>query len=166
MDIGEDISPYGRKPSVKSVPKRRKSTAPAGKRKPGMAVKTTGIDDLKAVETIIRKNPKGMTTAGLVKKSGLNIARIRYLISQLRKKKRIETPERGRYVGVKPLRGKSGLSEMERVMDIIRQSRKGVTPAILVEKSGLVIDRIRYLIARLKAKGKIEAISRGVYKKA
>jgi len=55
---------------------------------------------------------------------------------------------------------------MERVMDIIRQSRKGVTPAILVEKSGLVIDRIRYLIARLKAKGKIEAISRGVYKKA
>jgi uncharacterized Zn finger protein len=166
IDMDESTRVSESKRPVKRELKHRKSRPPAGKRKAGTVRKTASTKDLKAVEQIIRKAPKGITTAELVKKTGLDIARARYFIAQLRKQKRIDTPKRGLYTGVKSGSGKSRLSEMDRVAKIIKRSRKGVSTSILAEKSGLDINRVRYAISRLKAKGKIKAVSRGVYKKA
>lgn len=167
MDIGEEVSTYGRKLPAKPVAKRRKSGTPAGsKRKTVTAGKTAAAIDLTAVEKIIRKNPKGITTAGLVKKTGLDIARIRYVISQLKKKKRIETPERGRYVAVKSARGRTGSTDIAKVADLVIRSRKGITVADLTKKTGFDVKKIRNMLFRLKRNGKIRAMSRGVYKKA
>jgi len=166
MDIGEEASTYGRKLSAKPVVKRRKSGKPAGKRKTVTVGKTAATIDLTAVEKLIRKNPKGITTAGLVKKTGLDIARIRYVISQLRKKKRIETPERGRYVAVKSARARTGRTDTAKVADLVIRSRKGITVADLTKKTGFDVKKIRNMLFRLKRNGKIRTISRGVYKKA
>ncbi|RKY11006.1 MAG: hypothetical protein DRP52_06515 [Planctomycetota bacterium] len=118
------------------------------------------------MEKIILKTPKGITTAELVIKTGLDAARVRYFIAQLRKQKRIETPKRGLYAGVKSTTGRtSRLADMETVLKIINRSRKGITTSMVAEKSGLDVPAIRYAITRLKGKGKIKAISRGLYKK-
>ena len=166
IDIGEEVLSYEHKHSVKPVVKHRKSGTPAGKRKTVTAGKTAVTIDLTAVEKLIRKNPKGITTAGLVKKTGLDIARIRYVISQLRKKKRIETPERGRYVAVKSARARTGRTDTAKVADLVIRSRKGITVADLTKKTGFDVKKIRNMLFRLKRNGKIRTISRGVYKKA
>lgn len=167
IDMDENAQISESKRSVKRVPKHRKLRPRARNRKAVAERKTAGSTDRQDVEKIIRKTPKGITTAELVKKTGLDTARVRYFIAQLRKQKCIETLTRGLYTGVKSRTGKlSRLSEVERVVKIINRSRKGVTTSILAEKSGLDIDRIRYAISRLKAKGKIKAVSRGLYKKA
>jgi uncharacterized Zn finger protein len=166
MDIGEEVSTYGHKHSIKPVAKRRKSGTPAGKRKTSAAGKTAVSNDFTAVEKIIKKNSKGITTAGLVKKTGMDIDRVRYVISQLRKKKQIETPERGRYVAVKTARGRTGSTDTAKVANLVIQSEKGVTVADLTKKTGFDVKKIRNMLFRLKRNGKIRAISRGVYKKA
>ena len=166
MDTGEEVSTYGRKYSVKPVAKRRKSETLAGKRKTRAAGKIAVPNDFTTVEKIIQKSPKGITTTGLVKKTGLDIARVRYVISQLRKKKRIKTPERGRYVAEKPARGRTGSADTAKVADLVIRSGKGITVADLTKKTGIDVKKIHNMLFRLKRNGKIKAISRGVYKKA
>jgi len=166
IDMDENAVVSDSKLPAKRVPKRRQSRPPARKRKAGAARKTAGSTGMQDVEKIILKTPKGITTAELVIKTGLDAARVRYFIAQLRKQKRIETPKRGLYAGVKSRTGRtSRLADMETVLKIINRSRKGITISTVAEKSGLDTPIIRYAITRLKAKGKIKAISRGLYKK-
>ena len=167
IDMDDNAGFPDRALPAERVPKKRQSRPPARIRKLGVVRKTAASKELHAVEKIIRKNPKGITTAELVKQTGLQTARIRYFIAQLRKQKRIETPKRGLYTGIKLRTDRtSRLSDLKTVLKIINRSRKGITPSRVAEKSGLDIPTIRYAITRLKAKGKIKAISRGVYKKA
>lgn len=49
------------------------------------------------------------------------------------------------------------------IENMIKRHKKGVNAAKLEEKSGIDIKKIRNIIARLKAKGKIKNKSRGIY---
>jgi len=166
MDIDEATSAYKVAPLEKPVKKRRKSAKPSRKKKTRGARKISGTDDLQTVEKIIRRSRNGITTAGLLENSGLDVKKIRYAVSRLKNLKKIETPSRGLYVTVKPIRRKSGHTDTEWVTDLIIRSKKGVTVADLREKTGFDATKIRNTLFRLKAKGKIRAVSRGVYKKA
>lgn len=160
-----------RKPvRAKKTPPRASSPAIAkkapekksGKGRPG-ADKDIGID---SVAKIITRSRKGITTAGLVKKTALDVARVRYFIARLKSKQTITTLERGLYVGVKPAKKNPYPSDTQWVAAIIRRSRKGVAAADIADKTGFDTAKIRNMISRLKAQGRIKAISRGVYKKA
>lgn len=172
MDVNDEAPLDAHKHAVTSMAKPKKPL-PSDK-KTGAAGKTARADDMQTVVKAIRRSPNGITTAGLVKKTGLDITKIRYLISQLKKKKRIKTPKRGLYIGAKSKTGKSissakgrtGRSATAFVADIVIRSRKGVSATDLTEKTGFNVTKIRNILFRLKAKGKIKAVSRGVYKKA
>ena len=167
IDMDENAVVSDSKLPAKRAPRHRQSRPPAQKRKSGVTQKGASSTGLQDVEKIIRQTSKGITTAELVKKTGLETARVRYFVAQLRKQKRIEAPKRGIYTSAKSRTGrKSRLSDLETVLKIINRSRKGITPPAVSEKSGLDIHSVRYAIARLKAKGKIKVISRGLYKKA
>ena len=167
IDMEEKAVASEKKLPARQRPKRRRSKPPARKTKPGTAGKNAGSKGLQDVENMIRKASNGITTAELVKQTGLKADRVRYFIARLRKQKRIETPRRGLYTGINAKPGRtSRLADLETVLKIINRSRKGITTATVAEKSGLEPNSVRYAIARLKAKGKIKAISRGLYKKA
>lgn len=159
LDTGEGPPDSG--PAI--TKKMRKKTSGGGRqRKTDVADKGIGID---TVAKIISRSRKGITTAGLVKKTGLDIARVRYFIARLKSKQKITTLERGLYVGVRPAKKNPCASDTQWVAHIVRRSRKGVTAADIADKTGFDKVKIRNMIFRLKAQGKIKAISRGVFKK-
>lgn len=59
----------------------------------------------------------------------------------------------------------SGTGILDNVYGIISRSRKGVTVAQLRQKTDFETRQVNNAIYKLKQKGKIEAISRGVYAK-
>lgn len=63
------------------------------------------------------------------------------------------------------IKKKTGLDEITTIEKIIRRHRNGITTAVLVEKSGIDVKKVRYFISRLKKQNKIKSIARGVYQK-
>ena len=79
-----------------------------------------------------------------------------------KQQKRVKTKTVKRAVTRKPKKVTAG----EALMRIIKASRKGVSAAVLKNKTGFNDQKIRDNIYRLKKQGKIKAVSRGFYVKA
>jgi predicted transcriptional regulator of viral defense system len=101
-----------------------------------------------------------------VEKTGLDIARVRYLVSRLKTLGRIAVLERGVYSGVIAAKQKPDLPESTILEDPIWKHRKTVTIFDLIKKTGLDEKPLRRLIIKLMAQGQIKAVSRNVFKKA
>lgn len=94
---------------------------------------------------------KAVTKSGSLKKSA----------KADREKKRKVKHEKGALA----IKKKIGLDEITTIEKIIRRHRNGITTAVLVEKSGIDVKKVRYFISRLKKQNKIKSIARGVYQK-
>lgn len=84
--------------SKKETPERRKKKISVTKKPP--------ISDIDRMEKIIAGRKKGITTAALVEKTGLDTARVRYLVSRLKIHGKIVAIDRGRYAGIIPAQKK------------------------------------------------------------
>jgi len=70
-------------------------------------------------------------------------------------------------------RGKSGVPDEKRnlatpdartrVLDIVKKSKSGISVSAIKKETNLAASRVRYIITRAMADGRIERISRGVY---
>jgi len=160
----DDADPHDA-PSPPASPGTRsgKSKPKAPKQATGKTPKAERAAQLQAVEEIIRRHPKGTTTAVIVDQSGLATARVRYLVAQLKKQKKIKAARRGLYVTTRSKSTPSRSAQREQILEIVKKSPRGVTTATLVEKSGLDVAAIRYAIAYLKSRKKIKTPRRGLY---
>ena len=57
----------------------------------------------------------------------------------------------------------SKLTDTDKFLNIIKRSKKGVTPQILIKKTGFDDKKIRNMIFRATKMGKIKSVSRGVF---
>ncbi|MCP4160492.1 MAG: hypothetical protein GY760_10490 [Deltaproteobacteria bacterium] len=57
------------------------------------------------------------------------------------------------------------LSDIESIEKIIPKRKKGITTPEIIEKSDIEVQKVRNCIYRLKSMGRIENISRGIYRK-
>lgn len=166
-------SPAGKK-VAKAIPLKAPEKVVLKKEKTFRALKKTPVTENKAlpdidqVEKCINASKKGITTADLVEKTGLDTARVRYLVSRLKAQGRLSVPERGVYTGVTPVKVKKkpDTSESTLMKDTIWKNRKTVTIFDLMKKTGLDEKALRNLMLKLMAQGKIKAVSRNVFKKA
>ena len=55
------------------------------------------------------------------------------------------------------------LTDTDKFLNIIKRSKKGVTPQTLIKKTGFDDKKIRNMIFRATKMGKIKSVSRGVY---
>ncbi len=60
---------------------------------------------------------------------------------------------------------KKPVTAAETVLKIISRSKKGVSPAIISEKSGFAPKKIHNIVYKLKKQGKIKSIGKGLYLK-
>jgi hypothetical protein len=60
-------------------------------------------------------------------------------------------------------KGRPGITATEKVLSILRRSRKGADVPALKAKSGFEDKKIRNIIFRLSKQGTIERVGRGVY---
>lgn len=65
--------------------------------------------------------------------------------------------------GALAIKEKTSLNEMTTIEKIIRRHRNGITTAMLVEKSGINVIKVRHVISQLKKQNKIKSVARGVY---
>ena len=57
----------------------------------------------------------------------------------------------------------SKLTDTDKFLNIIKKSKKGVTPQTLIKKTGFDDKKIRNMIFRATKMGKIKSVSRGIY---
>ena len=57
----------------------------------------------------------------------------------------------------------SKLTDTDKFLNIIKRSKKGVTPQTLIKKTGFDDKKIRNMIFRATKMGKIKSVSRGIY---
>ncbi len=57
----------------------------------------------------------------------------------------------------------SKLTDTDKFLNIIKRSKKGVTPQTLIKKTGFDAKKIRNMIFRATKMGKIKSVSRGIY---
>ena len=57
----------------------------------------------------------------------------------------------------------SKLTDTDKFLNIIKKSKKGVTPQTLIKKTGFDDKKIRNMIFRATKMGKIKSVSRGVF---
>ena len=57
----------------------------------------------------------------------------------------------------------SKLTDTDKFLNIIKRSKKGVTPQTLIKKTGFDDKKIRNMIFRAIKMGKIKSVSRGIY---
>ena len=57
----------------------------------------------------------------------------------------------------------SKLTDTDKFLNIIKRSKKGVTPQTLIKKTGFDDKKIRNMIFRATKMGKIKSVSRGVF---
>ena len=55
------------------------------------------------------------------------------------------------------------LTDTDKFLNIIKRSKKGVTPQTLIKKTGFDDKKIRNMIFRATKMGKIKSVSRGVF---
>jgi biotin operon repressor len=60
---------------------------------------------------------------------------------------------------------KKPVTAAETVLKIINRSKKGVSPAIISEKTGFSRKKVHNIIYKLKKEGKIKSVEKGVYLK-
>ncbi len=191
LDTGDEPPVSTRTPRKAAIGKRKRPENSAGKKKTAKAAssdiskkaplrksrfrrggktnsvdKTSGAAGIDTVEKLINRSKSGITTRELVTKTGLDVTKVRYFIARLKHHNKIKTLARGIYTHVTPPRRRAGLSDTAWVADIVRRSRKGVTVSDIVEKTNFQAVKVRNAIFRLKAQGKIKAVSRGLFKKA
>jgi hypothetical protein len=65
---------------------------------------------------------------------------------------------------IAPAKKKSAkLTDTDKFLNIIKRSKKGVTPQTLIKKTGFDDKKIRNMIFRATKMGKIKSVSRGVF---
>ncbi len=95
------------------------------------------------------------------------IEKLVIVADQIEKKKTVKAGPAGKVTRKRPATGKSGaLTAVETVFRIIKRSKKGVTTATLMEKTGFNEKKIFNNIFKLKKQGKIVSKAKGVYVKA
>ncbi|MEA1948601.1 MAG: hypothetical protein U9N83_15005 [Thermodesulfobacteriota bacterium] len=60
---------------------------------------------------------------------------------------------------------KKPVTAAETVLKIINRSKKGVSPAIISEKTGFAPKKVHNIVYKLKKQGKIKSVGKGVYLK-
>lgn len=75
-----------------------------------------------------------------------------------------ETISRVSITGAMP-RHPSGKTLRDRVFDIVKTSRKGITISQLQKKTGLSVKQLSNVLYKLKHQGLVESPSRGTYRK-
>jgi uncharacterized Zn finger protein len=164
-------SPAGKK-AAKAIPRKAPERGVLKKEKAHRAPQKTSVTENKAlpdidrVEKCINASKKGITTADLVEKTGLDMTKVRYLVSRLKTQGKIAVLARGVYAGVITVKKKPDISESALIEDTLWKNRKTVTIFDLMKKTGLDEKPLRILMLRLMAQGKIKAVSRNVFKKA
>ncbi len=106
------------------------------------------VDKLQAAEAVAKKKPAAKKKTVAKKKPAT-------------KKK----PAVRKKAGVKKPAAAKGVTVLDSVFDIIKRSKKGVAIAKLKEKTKLDTRQLSNALYKLSNKGKIKAISRGVYMK-
>ncbi len=66
---------------------------------------------------------------------------------------------------VKKTVAKKPVTAVDTVLKIISRSKKGVSPAAIVEKTGFSPQKVHNIVYKLKKQGKIKSVGRGVYLK-
>ena len=57
----------------------------------------------------------------------------------------------------------SKLTDTDKFLNIIKRSKKGVTPQTLIKKTGFDAKKIANMVFRATKMGKIKSVSKGVY---
>ncbi len=66
---------------------------------------------------------------------------------------------------VKKAVAKKPVTAVDTVLNIIRRSKKGISSAAIVEKTGFVPQKVHNIVYKLKKQGKIKSVGRGLYLK-
>ena len=76
-----------------------------------------------------------------------------------------KAPSKQKKSSAKKAAPKKSATASETVFKIISGSKKGVSPAIISEKSGFAPKKIHNIVYKLKKQGKIKSIGKGLYLK-
>jgi len=117
-------------------------------------------DDRSRILAVIQASATGVDAAHVQRETGLNIIKIRNVISQAHIKGEIERAGRGVYRGKAPHTPKD---DMETIRARIEASEKGMGVPDIKQATGLPDARVRYILQRLFAAGRIRRLSYGVY---
>ncbi len=135
--------------------KRGRSGVPAKKR--NLSV----VDDKIQVIKIIGKSKHGVRVPEIKKRTGLDTVKIRNIVYNAYKKGIIEKAGRGLYR--KKISAIGPEEQIKTVLSLIGRSKNGIGVPAIIKESYIAASKVRYIIARAMADGKIKRISRGVY---
>jgi predicted Rossmann fold nucleotide-binding protein DprA/Smf involved in DNA uptake len=76
-----------------------------------------------------------------------------------------KAPSKQKKSTAKKAASKEPVTAAETVLKIINRSKKGVSPAIISEKTGFAPKKVHNVVYKLKKQGKIKSIGKGVYLK-
>jgi biotin operon repressor len=76
------------------------------------------------------------------------------------------TPKTKKAPAMKGAKANNSATAADTVMAVIRQSKNGVSTAVLAEKTGFDKKKLANAVFKLRKQGKIKSVSRGVYTKA
>jgi len=143
-------------PPAPKVPKRSPA---AGKNRK----KIPSADSRKRVLAMIGRSKKGIDVSRLQAKTGIDKVKIRNIIAAAHKKGIIERVARGLYRqrAAKPTPAEAAGA----VLSLINASQTDVAIAVIKAKTGIPDARVRYIVSRALAQGKIRRIARGRYAK-
>jgi len=161
--------------AVKAKPAQK---APATKR----STKATATDQ---VLKIINRSRKGVDIDTLKNKTGFEDKKLRNIIFRAYKEGKIQRAGRGLYIGVKAkapdipkakaVKAKPAkkvtvkkratkATATDKILKIVKASKKGVGIATIKKKTGFDDKKIRNIIFRANKEGKIQRAGRGLYK--
>ena len=167
------------KPSkAKAAKAKTAKKAPVTKR----ATKATATDQ---VLNIINRSKKGVDIATIKKKTGFEDKKLRNIIFRAYKEGKIQRAGRGLYIGLKAKasevpkakavkakpakkvtvkKAATKATATDKILKIVKASKKGVGIATIKKKTGFDDKKIRNIIFRANKEGKIQRAGRGLYK--
>ena len=76
-----------------------------------------------------------------------------------------KAPSKPKKSAAKKAAPKKPVTAAETVLKIINRSKRGVSPAIISEKTGFAPKKVHNIVYKLKKQGKIKSVGKGLYLK-
>jgi septal ring factor EnvC (AmiA/AmiB activator) len=125
-------------------------------------LKKTAVDELGRAQAAIKLKSPAQRAADALKALTKQTDKLIKAVDKFEKKAKAK-PARKARAKKAPVKKAKKVTDTDRVLNIIKRSKKGVAVPTLVKKTGFDDKKVRNIINRTLKQGKIKRVGRGVY---
>lgn len=123
----------------------------------------TAVDELEHAQAAIRLKTPAQHAAGALKALTRQTDKLIKAVGKFEKDKAAKRKKAKKTAGKAPAKKAKKLTDTDKVLNIIRRSKKGVDVATLKKKTGFDEKKVRNIVTRAFSQKKIKRAGKGIY---